>query len=105
MQVGGFLGRRLGPVQKNFLDFNKEMYDIKKIVKSLEKSGLLIKYVRETNKNEVKEQKSTFLSMLLGTFGASLLRNSLTGKEIKAKIPGLRLICAGEGTIKTGQNL
>ena len=43
--------------------------------------------------------------MLFGTFGASLLGNLLTGKEIKAKIPGRRLISAGEGTIKTGQNL
>ena len=33
-----------------------EIYDIMKIVKSLEKSGLLIKSVSETIKNEAKEQ-------------------------------------------------
>ena len=36
---------------------NKEMEDIMKIVKSLEASGLLIKGVSETIKNEAKEQK------------------------------------------------
>ena len=43
--------------------------------------------------------------MLLGIFRASLFRNSLTGKKIKPRIPGRRLISAGEGTIKTDQNL
>ena len=76
-----------------------------KIVKSLKKSGFLRKCVRETHKNEAKEQKSIFLSMLLETFGAILLGNLLTGKEIKTKIPGRRLISAGEGTIKTGRHL
>ena len=32
--------------------------------------------------NETKEQKGGFLVMLLGTLGASLLVNMLTGKEI-----------------------
>ena len=60
---------------------NEEMNDIMKIVKSLEESGLLIKGVSETITNEVKEQKSTFLSMLLGKLGASLLQNLLTDKR------------------------
>ena len=46
---------------------NEEMNDIMKIVKSLEDSGLLIKGVSETIKNDAKEQKGGFLSMLLGT--------------------------------------
>ena len=46
---------------------NEEMDDIMKIVKSLEDSGLLIKGVSETIKNDAKEQKRGFLSMLLGT--------------------------------------
>ena len=45
---------------------NEEMNDIMKIVKSPEESGLLIKGISETIKNEVKEQKGEFLSMLLG---------------------------------------
>ena len=48
------------------------MKDIIKNLKSLEDSGLLLKGVAETVQNEVKEQKGGFLSMLLGTLGASL---------------------------------
>ena len=46
---------------------NEEMKDIMKIAKSLEESGLLIKGVKGTIKNEAKEPKGRFLSMLLGT--------------------------------------
>ena len=74
---------------------NEEMNDIIKIVKSLEESGLLIKGVSKTIKNEGKEQKGGFLGMLLGTLGASLLRNLLTGKGT---------IRAGKGTIRAGEN-
>ena len=59
---------------------NKEMNDIMKIVKSLEESGVLIKKVSETIKNEAKEQKGGFLGMLYGTLGASLLGNLLRSK-------------------------
>ena len=52
---------------------NEEMNDIMKIVKSLEESGLLIKGVSETTKNEGKEQKGGLLRMLSGTLRASLL--------------------------------
>ena len=38
--------------------------------------------VTKTIKNETKEQKGGFLSMLLGTLGASLLGNILAGKGI-----------------------
>ena len=51
---------------------NEEMEDIMIIVKSLEDSGLLIKGVCETIKNEAKKQKGGFLSRLLGILGASL---------------------------------
>ena len=61
---------------------NDETSDIIKIVKSFEDSGLLLKGVTETVQNEVKEQKGGFLSILLGTLGASLLGNFLTGKGI-----------------------
>ena len=52
---------------------NDEMNDILKIVKSLEDSEVLLKDVSETIQNEAKEQRGGFLSMLLGTLGASLL--------------------------------
>ena len=51
---------------------NDDINDIIKIIRSLEGSGLLLKGVTETVQNEVKEQKGGFLSMLLGTLGASL---------------------------------
>ena len=66
---------------------NDEMKDIIKIVKSLD-SSLLLKGVSETVKNEAKEQKEGFLSMLLGTLGASLLGNILTGRGVIVKSRG-----------------
>ena len=61
---------------------NEEMEDSIKIVTSREKSGLLIKVIRKTIKDEAKEQKGGFISMLLGTLGASILGNALAGKEV-----------------------
>ena len=61
---------------------NDEIEDIINIVKSLEDSGLFLEGVTETVQNEIKEQKGGFLSMLLGTLGASLLGNLLTGLGI-----------------------
>ena len=61
---------------------NKEMNDIMEIVQALEVSNILLKGVTKTIKNETKEQKGEFLSMLLGTLGASLLGNLLAGKRI-----------------------
>ena len=67
-----------------------DMQDILKIAKSLEDSGLLLDGITETVKNE---QKGGFLSMLLGTLGASLLRHILVGRGV---------IRAGEGTVRAG---
>ena len=74
---------------------NEAMNDVMKIVKSLEESGLLIKGVGKTNKNEAKEQKGGFLGMLIGTLAANLLGNLLTGKGS---------IRAGEQIIRAGEN-
>ena len=83
---------------------NDEIEDIIKIVKSLKDSGLLLKGVTETVQNEVKVQKGGFLIMLLGTLGASLLENLLTGKGIyragKGKVKGINR--AGEGVLRAG---
>ena len=81
--------------QTTLIISNEEMNDIMKIVKSLEESGLLIKGVSETVKNEAKEQKGAFLSMLLRTLGSSLLGIFLTGKD---------RIRAEEGQIRVGQD-
>ena len=138
IQLGGFLGRLLGPLLKTGLPLmknvikplaksvliplgltaavsaadagihnkiigsghnttliisNKDMEDVLEIVRSLEYSGLLLKTVSETIKNEAKEEKGEFISMLLGTLGGSLLGNMLTGKGV---------IRAGEGTARVG---
>ena len=74
--------------------FNEEMEDIMKIFKAPEDSGLLIKSVSETIKSEGKVQKGGFLGILLGTLGANLLGNLLTGKGT------IRL---GEETIRAGE--
>ena len=92
---------------------NEEMNNIMKIIKSLEKSGLLIKGLSETIKKEAKEQKGGFLSMLLGTLGASLLGNLFTGKAKgviatsqgrEANMPGRGTSRAGEDTIRADQD-
>ena len=48
---------------------NKEINDIMKIVQTLKYSNILLKGVTKTIKNETKEQKGAFLSMLLLTLG------------------------------------
>ena len=47
---------------------NEEMNDIIKIVKSLEESGLLIKGVSETIKNEAKRTKSSISRNVIRNF-------------------------------------
>ena len=58
------------------------MNNIMEIVQALEDSNILLKGATKTIKNETKEQKGGFLSMLLGTLGTSLLGNLLAGKGI-----------------------
>ena len=48
---------------------NDDLNDLLEVIKSLEKNGILLDRITETVKNEVKEQKGGFLSMLLGTLG------------------------------------
>ena len=66
-----------------------------KIVKSLEKSYFLIKRISETTKNKTKEQKSGFISILLGILAASILGFTLARNGV---------IRAGEGVIRAAQN-
>ena len=86
---------------------NGEMNDIMKIVQALEDSNILLKGVTKTIKNETKEQKGGFLSMLLGTLGASLLGNLLSGKGIVRAGSGRPLSSAlqnkkGKGIVRAG---
>ena len=74
----------------------EDMQDIIKIIKELENSDILLKGVSKTIENEIKKQRGGFLSMLLGTLGASLLDNLLTGKGIMRAGDGI--VRAGEGS-------
>ena len=76
---------------------NYEINDIIKIIKSLEDFGLLLKEVTKTVQNEVEKQKAGFLNMLLGTLGASLLGNILTGRGAIVKRQGRVTYRAGKG--------
>ena len=86
-----------GSIQKKIhgsgvkLIIEQEDMNIMKIIEALENSGILLKGVSKTIKNETKEQKGGFLSMLLGTLGATLLGNLLTG--------GKGIMRAGEGSV------
>ena len=86
------------------------MNDIMKIIEALQNSGILLKGVSKTIENETKEQRGGFLSMLLGTLGASLLGNLLAGGKgimragegsIASRGKGKGIVHAGEGSKKT----
>ena len=72
----------------------EDMKYIMKIIEALDNSGILLKGVSKATENETKEQRGGFLSMLLGTLGASLLGNLLTG--------GKGIVRAGNGIVRTG---
>ena len=88
-----------GSIQKKIhgsrvkLIIEQDMNDIMKIIRALENSGILLKGVSKTIKNETKKQRGGFLSTPLGTLGASLLGNLLTG--------GKGIVRAGEGSVET----
>ena len=73
----------------------EDMNDIMKIIEALENSGILLKVVSKTIENEIKEQRGGFLIILLGTLGASLLGNLLTG--------GKGMMRAGDGIVRAGE--
>ena len=74
----------------------EDMNDFMKIIEALENSSILLKGVSKTIENETKKQRGGFLSMLLGTLGASLLGNLLTGKGIMR---------AGDGIVRAGEGI
>ena len=78
---------------------NEEINEIMNIAQTLEDSNILLKGVTKIVKNETKEQKGGFLSMLLGTLGASLLGDMLTEKGIVRAGYGNK---KGEGMLRTG---
>ena len=79
---------------------SEEVKEIIKIVQALEDLNILLKGATKTIKNETKEQKGGFLSMLLGTLGASLLGDLLT-----KNLPGKGTVRAGKGTVRAGEGI
>ena len=75
------------------------MNNIMKNVQALDDSNILLKGVIKKIKNRTKEQKWGFLSMLLGTLGASLLGNLLAGKGIVRAGSGNK---KGKGIVRAG---
>ena len=75
----------------------EDMNYIMKIIEALENSCILLKGRTKTIENETKEQRGGFLGMLLGTLGASLLGNLLTG--------GKGMMRAGEGIVRAGDGI
>ena len=92
---GSIKKKTLGSGTTTLIISNDEMDDILKIVESLENFGVLLKGNSETIQHEAKEQRGEFLSMLLGTLGASLL-----GDILSKGLSGKGVIRAGEGTIR-----
>ena len=73
---------------------NDDIKDIMQIIQSLEDSDILLKGVTISMTTQTKEQKVGFFSMLLGTLGASLIGNLLSGKG---------MLRAGEGILRAGE--
>ena len=80
----------------------EDMKDNLKIIKAQENSGILLKGVSKAIKNETKEQKGGFLSMLLGTLGTSLLGNLLSGGKgsVASRAKGEGIMRAGDGIVR-----
>ena len=82
----------------------EDINDYMKIIKALENSGILLKGVSKTIKNKTKEQKGRFLSMLLGTLGANLSGNLLTGGKgiVRVGEGSAASRAKGEGIVRAG---
>ena len=99
-----------GSASTTLIISNHEMNDIMKTVQALEDSNILLKGVTKTIKNETKEQKGGFLSMLLGTLETSILGNLLAGKGIVRTGSGRRSLDSstsyenkkGKGIVRAG---
>ena len=92
--IDGSIQKKIHGSRVKLIIEQEDMNDIMKIIEALENSGIFLKGVSKTIENETKEKRGGFLSMLLGTLGASLLGNLLTGKVIMR---------AGEGIVRAGE--
>ena len=79
----------------------EDMNDIMETIEALENS-VTLKGVTKTIENETKEQRGGLLGMLLGTLGASLLGNLLTGGKGMIRA-GYGIVRAGDGLVRAGE--
>ena len=96
--IDGSIQKKIHGSEVKLIIEQEDMNDIIKIIEALENSGILFKGVTKRIEIETKEQRTGFLSMLLGTLGASLLGNSLTGGKGMMR-PGEGIVRAGEGSV------
>ena len=100
--IGGSIQKKIHGSGVKLIIEQEDMKDFMKIIKALENSGILLKGVSKAIKNETKEQKGGVLSMLLGTLGATLLGNLLSGgKGITRAGEGSRT--KGDGIVRAGE--
>ena len=108
--IDGSIQRKIRGSGVKLIIEQEDLNDIMKIIKALEDSGILLKGVNKTIKNETKEKRGGSLSMILGTLGANLLGNLLAdGKGIvragdgsaASRAKGGGIVRAGEGSKKT----
>ena len=93
--IEGSIQKKIHGSGVNLIIEQEDMNDIMKTIEALENSDILLKGVSKRIENETKEQRGGFLSMLLGTLGASLLGNLLTG--------GKGIMRAGDGVVRAGE--
>ena len=112
--IEGSIQKKIHGSGVKLINEQEDMNDIMKIIEALENSGILLKGVSKTIENETKEERGGFLSMLLGTLGASLLGNLLTGGKgvmragegsVVSRAKGKGIVRAGEGSKKTPNSL
>ena len=94
--IDGSIQKKINGSGVKLIIEQEEMNDMK-IIEALENSGILLKGVTKIIENETKEQRGGFLGMLLGTLGASLLGNLLTG--------GKGIMRAGDGIVRAGDGI
>ena len=75
------------------------MIDIMNIVQAFEDSNILLKGISKTIKNETKEEKGRFFSMLLDTLASTFLGNILAGKRMVRAGYGNK---QGKGVLRAG---
>ena len=100
--IGGIIQKKVHGSGVKLIIEQEDMNDIMKTIEALKNCGILLKGLFKTIENETKEQRGGFLGMLLGTLGASLLGNLLTGGKGIMRA-GDVIVRAGDGIVRAGE--